>query len=687
VKRRGWIFASVVAAALGLGRAGKVCDLAFSECPSRYSAGIVKVPSEMIWLDSKIPLCQEFVQITNGNAKPPSIIFIIDNSGSMDENDPEVARFNVVSTLLDNIFTFAPSAEVGLVIFTRRLAFDHRENPFFKPAFPGDTAQHDSFVPLTALNKTFLDGRLGIDTLKALLKHDDKGNLNYVTKLPASRNNSGMGRSNTRDGTDISLGFQAAKVAMKDSKSDKGSQYFVFLSDGTPSTPDNGREGMINEFITGAATPSTFTVFFDTQNSTPLVPSTIVQMTGNIKANGYSPSNAKSAYWAINLPSSQLQSLLQTQVIGNVLSLPAAPKSASLAMGDTTYRSENMDSKNFVFPRHLALREDTTRMELTYTYTYVDTTGGKPETKEKTVPYALTFVRAPNAPLPAGAAQACRDQADISLYRNGQPISTVTADDATLEARLTMPDGSLCKDCKLEVTPSTNRVKDREPLVLTPNGGYESGTFQREVSLTPSLNDGRLQHLPGDSIILTYVSPENPLDRVRKAFPYTDVMTVLNVDKQNDFARTRFAPVVPFEPQFTLVAPAGMQAVPSDPTDHWRTEPGPMAPLDSLRYVGFTVEASRSFTVDMHVFSGFGEFVNKLTFTVTPGEFQKLEKGGTGSTRRMKVLWDSRARNGAMVGTGAYIIKTTVTLTRIPGIAEDKAIRTDYRRVGVLRSL
>jgi hypothetical protein len=33
------------------------------------------------------------------------------------------------------------------------------------------------------------------------------------------------------------------------------------------------------------------------------------------------------------------------------------------------------------------------------------------------------------------------------------------------------------------------------------------------------------------------------------------------------------------------------------------------------------------------------------------------------------------------------VMKSTVTLLKIPGIAEDNAIRTDYRRVGVLRSL
>lgn len=685
--RRTWLFAAIVGSALGISAAGRVCDLAFSECPNKFSKGVVKIPAEAIWLDAKIPFCNEFVQTNSSAIKPPSVVFIIDNSGSMDENDPAVARFDVVATLLENMSTFAPATEVSLVIFTRRLSFDHRENPYFRTAFPGDTSQHDSYVPLTALNKVFPDGRTGLDTLKALLKHDDKGNLTYVTKLAASRNNSGMGRSNTRDGTDISLGFMAGKQAMKDSKSDKANQFFIFLSDGTPSTPDNGREATLNEFIQGAAVPTTFTVFFDTQNSTPEVSSTIVQMTANIRQNDYSAANLKSAYWAINLPASQLQSLLQDQVIGNVLSLRVRPKEATLATGDSTFRNISMDTAQFFFAKHLALRSDTTRIQLDYTYSYMDSTGAKPVAVQKQVPYALTFVRAAGVPLPAGMGESCKEQANISLYHDGQPITTVTAADTGLEARLSMPDGSPCAGCTLEVMPSSPYVKDMETPVMAPMGGYLSGTFQREVNTSPSVGDGKLQHLPGDSIVVLFISPENPLDRVRRAFPYTDVATVLEVGRQNDYARAKYAPVSPFEPQWLLVAPPTVQAAPFAPSDHWRVLPGPLSPQDSLGYVGLNVEASRAFTVDVRVFTNLGQFVNKVAFTISPSEFLKLERTSRGSTRRIKVLWDSRSLNGYPVGTGAYVLKTTVTLLKVPGVAEDNAIRTDYRRVGVLRSL
>ena len=174
---------------MGICAAGHVCNLTFNDCPGKYTAGTIAIPNDVIWLDPKIPFCSEPVQITP-SGPPPSIVFIIDNSGSMDENDPEAARFSVVSSLLEHIATVAPSAEVGLVIFTRRLAFDHRENSYFKTAFPGDTTQHDSFVPLTPLNKIFTGGVNGLDTLKALLKHDERGNLTYVDRKSTRLNSS-----------------------------------------------------------------------------------------------------------------------------------------------------------------------------------------------------------------------------------------------------------------------------------------------------------------------------------------------------------------------------------------------------------------------------------------------------------------------------------------------------------------
>lgn len=278
-------------------------------------------------------------------AAATSIVFIIDNSGSMSVgesgspsdgfNDPQEARFTVVRTLLDTLAAKAPSTEVGMVIFTRRLQFDDRDDAYFKSAFPGDTSQHDAFVPLTALNRIFPNGKSGSDTLKELLSYTGHGNLVHATKFPASRPNTNLYPLNLRDGTDITLGFQAALVAMQDSKSDKSDQYLIFLSDGLPLSVDTPRIPLINDFINGAADPTTFTVFFNAATTNPIVPNNIQAMTDHIKANGYSTSNPKSTTFAIDQPGTQLQTLLQDQIL-NSISAPIK----SIRMGNRAASSQ-----------------------------------------------------------------------------------------------------------------------------------------------------------------------------------------------------------------------------------------------------------------------------------------------------------------------------------------------------------
>lgn len=661
---------------------GQVCDLAFDGCPRALAGGVIKVPPEYIRLDLRVPHCDEFIRLAGGNPKPPSIVFVIDNSGSMNENDPTAARFNVVASLLDDIRNAEPSAAVGLVVFTRRLSFDHRENAFFRTAFPRDTSQHDSFAPLTPLDKAFANGRTGLDTLKSLLKHDSEGNLIYATRLPASRANPVMNRLDTRNGTDISLGFLAAKEAMRDSKSDSAERFIVFLSDGAPSTPDYGREASVDEFTAGAGVPATFTVFFDTQDIRPVAPATIVQMTANIRANGYSSANSKSGYWAVNQPGTQLEEVLRNNVVGNVLSVPAKPKDLVLASGDSTFHAAARDDKGFVFTHRLNLQADTTRMVLDYAYTYIDSSNGGATAKEVIVPYPLTIVRAAG-PIPAGLGGSCRDQAQVGLYRDGQPITAVTVDDIRLEARLTPPESLDCKGCGLKV--SASRFHDSESLTLSAASGYLAGVFDREESAAPVPGDGRLQNTPSDSIIVEFVNPENPLDRVRRAYPYFGAPSLLKVAHENGLVRPFFRPPDPRGPAFVLVAPQAFRPAPRGPGDQWRLDPAPSA-QETERYASLTVTASRAFSVDMNVFSNLGTFVDRLEFAVTQGEFEKLSAGPAGHTRLLRVLWDGRSQAGNPVATGAYIVKTTVRLLPVPGVAGDNAETTEYRRVGILRS-
>jgi hypothetical protein len=673
----------VVLALAGLTPAAQVCNLVFDKCPGDFTAGTVTVPPNVIWLDAQVPVCNENIQIQTGtNSAVPSIVFVIDNSGSMNQSDPDESRFSVVKSMLDTIYRASPTAEVGLVVFTRRLSFDHRENPFFKTAFPGDTTQHDSFVPLTSLNKDMGAGHLAVDSLKALLTYSGSGDLLYATKLPDPRPNTRNGAPlDVRNGTDISLGFEAAKVALRDAKAAKADQYIIFLSDGEPRDVDTPREPFINDFQAGKDLPATFTVFFTGNPRDTTAPATIKTMTAAIKANGYSATNAKSAYWALNQPGVQLSTILQNSVLNPIFSNAAGkPRSALMTVGGTQYPSTSVDAKNFNFGKRIALSAaDQTTVNLVYTYTYDDS--GKSKTKE--VPYTLTVKRSANgATLPTGISSACQEQGDIALYNQGTPLNLVTADHTDLEVRLTLGAGEACNGCKVEIKPS--KSADRENVTLAAAGGYQKGNFGRETNASPVPGNGKLEHVPSDSIVVTYVNPDNSLDVIRKAFPYSDVSTQVVLIRHNDYTRGSDAITVTYKDQFVLVGPSNITPTPDD-AKNWNVIPALTAPKDSLRYVGNLIEASRPFRVEVTIFSNLGQFVNRIGFTVSQSEFMKLSKGLKNGTRQLRVLWDSRAANGRHAGTGAYIMKTTVTLLRIPGVAEDEAETTQFRRIGVLR--
>ncbi|MEO6098648.1 MAG: VWA domain-containing protein [Fibrobacteria bacterium] len=670
-------------------QSAQICNLVFAKCPSNFATATINVPKDVIWLDPVIPVCSENVQVVTGS-KPtsPSIMFIIDNSGSMSTgevddsnrgNDPDEARFRVVKALLDTIAMSAPTAEVGMAIFTRRLQFDHRDNPFFKTAFPADTSQHDSYVPLTTLNQDFGNGAKGVDTLKALLSYTGNGNLVYATKLPASRPSS-LAATNLRDGTDISLGFEAAKEAMKAAKAAPADQYFIFLSDGEPSTVDISRDAFRNDFIKGVGAATTFTIFFK-NSPNPTAPQTIIDMTEAIKINGYSTSNSKSAHFAINLPGSQLLTLLQNSILNPILAnTPGKPVTAVMEVGGTRYNSASVNTQNFTFPQRVPIGATQTTVNLTYTYQYTDS--GK--TKTKDVPYVLTLNRTNgSAPLVDGLTMACQEQGTISLFNKGNPVNIVTADHNDLDIHLTLANGETCNGCKVEVKPS--KSADRENVKLDPGSGYQTGNFGRETNATAVPGDNKLQHLPTDSIIVTYVNPDNPLDVIRKAFPYSDVSTVLNVIRHNDYSRAGdLVPPVTGQ-QFVLVTSGAVTASPTQGAKNWSMLPALLTAKDSLRYVGNVIQASRAFKCEIQIFTNLGQFVNKIDFTIPQTEFAKLAKSPKGNTRQLRVLWDNRTSSGNLAGTGAYVLKTTVTLLRIPGIAEDEAVSTDYRVVGVLR--
>jgi hypothetical protein len=315
-------------------------------------------------------------------------------------------------------------------------------------------------------------------------------------------------------------------------------------------------------------------------------------MNANIRANGYSTGNPRSNLWAMDARTDDILALLTNSVLNPIFAnKPATPASASLVSGGTTLASSGMDGGNFIFPSKVPLSPNQTTVALTYNYTYTDS--GK--TKTHVATFNVNIRRVPGGKPPAGVTTICRDEADITLFHEGKQINLVTADHANLEVRLALPSGETCTNCKVTIQPHANRAgKDNQEVPVASQGGNYRGTFGRETSNSPVPGDGKLQHLPTDSIVVTWVNPLNPLDVVRKAFPYSDVSTSLKVVNHNVYSLVDNSLPASERKQWVLVGPPAVKVTPEGPADCCRVVPA-LSPKDSVQYVGIKVTASRSF--------------------------------------------------------------------------------------------
>lgn len=108
---------------------------------------------------------------------------------------------------------------------------------------------------------------------------------------------------------------------------------------------------------------------------------------------------------------------------------------------------------------------------------------------------------------------------------------------------------------------------------------------------------------------------------------------------------------------------------------------------DSLSRIGVVIEASRPFTTDIRIYSNLGQFVDRIAFTIPSSQFEQLPPGSRPKTRSLRVLWDNRTATGAPAGTGAYVLKTRVTLKPLAGETNAGTLtRIDYRIVALLRN-
>jgi hypothetical protein len=356
--------------------ADQSCTFRLTSCPESFNGTNIIVPTKVNAFAPGFYVCSpEKVYVdTNANTAPPSIMFVIDNSNSMngkrnatEPRDLDGARFEVTSAIIDTIYKMHPKAEVGLTVFTEFLFFDTKDEhviPLPYASFPFDQPKNQGYLPLHKLDSAVSGGKRWVDIVKEYLKTKDTviRNTNFVqpcTTAILTHNPS----FDYYGYTNINIAFEAAKFAMAKTTNAKEKQFVIFLSDGEPNhawplTKDNS-------FVSGTNMPTTFTIYFVPKNES--VPGSIKDMTSNIRSNGYSTNNKISAYYGIQASHDALLTMLLDNALNPILNtLKQDP--TTLKLNNVVYSDYRKADSVFWIPGGLPLKDGTTHfaMEIKY---------------------------------------------------------------------------------------------------------------------------------------------------------------------------------------------------------------------------------------------------------------------------------------------------------------------------------
>jgi hypothetical protein len=402
------------------------CIMSFSDCPETFKGQTILVPEDVIGLSPSILACKD--STVNSISATPSILFIIDNSSSMyNTNDKTGARYNVTRDILDSITTKWPKAEVGLVIFSGTLIFDtttsstYYYTKYFKAISTAfDSTPSQAYLPFLTLNQNY-DGRTGRSILSDALKTKTVNNKVLLNYTPSA--------FSANSGTNINIGFLAAREAFKNARNPANQQYIIFLSDGGSNTTSGSYPTDYYQDSTRGI-PMTYTVFFPAGQ----VPTSLQTMTNSIKNNNYSATNPQSGITSINASYQNLLTILMNNVINKIVFQSVPYKLMINTVSSTTYINEH-----FIFPDTFDLVTGANQFVMKVTYRTTNPSTGLPA--DTTKQFDFSVQRSPGVTNPpAGIDLAC---AEIDSLR------IVAGSNNTLLQSLSMRIGA--KDTTLKV--------------------------------------------------------------------------------------------------------------------------------------------------------------------------------------------------------------------------------------------
>ncbi|MBN1982257.1 MAG: VWA domain-containing protein [Chitinivibrionales bacterium] len=509
-------------------QAEEVCKFASTQSPELLNAKVIKVPSNSVAMDNMVYVKDFFSELTKGSAS--SVFFVIDNSSSMTTQpgtDRWGSRFTVARALLDTFFNKNPDIEVGFATFMNQHYFFKNDDAEIIDEYPA--ASQAGYLKLLKLNGQYQstsNKKTGYEILKHYLQTDSSKENSMTTYMALKyRPSWAMLQPAQNQGTNITFGFEAAKQALQASKYAKENRFIIFFSDGEATQPKDDNATMM-KFKAGTDVPTTFSIFFTGGDS---VPSSIKEMTENIKKNNYSASNPLSNLWSIKTDFATLMGLLMKNVIPMIIKQTTSTTPQKIEVNGSI-NSSDWSNKNFKFEKLFPLIGKTTPFSYGINYKIVKDSilpnGQKIQVGIKDTALSIKFsaeIQSDNTI--KDSIRVARWGRKINFFADNTEITMVSMDMKELEIRFSEYKVDTLygyTDPTVTIKTTSGSLQDSETFALKKENDYYTVKFSRSIS-TPGPDNKTLEHNLKDTFIVTWKNKDLPLDTLRYTLPFFGV--------------------------------------------------------------------------------------------------------------------------------------------------------------------
>ncbi|MDB5051859.1 MAG: von Willebrand factor type domain [Fibrobacteres bacterium] len=427
----------------------------------------------------------------------------------------------------------------------------------------------------------------------------------------------------------------------------------VFISDGAPN--DGGRNGYL------AIVDSTIPIFSIFLGHTSTADTANLKQLSDLTHGTFNRVDPKNIAGINQVMQSIIQSLLLTtvprsiEVTNTSLAPPQISRSTNLVRNADSSMSLSLDSI-------IGLRLGSNDLQVKITMN---------DTLTRT--YAVK-VQADGPIAPASTSEVtCYDPPVLTLLNaQGKPDTAYLSGTADYTVKLTRATNDLSSVLVTSVSRDSARGPawgDAESVLLNLAGAgntYQGAQPLNGGSVTPTAHNGTLESDASGKVILSWVHPRDPREFANYELPGQRIPVIppfIEVERVRDVTRGE---VIDGAIQDPVVVYGGANLVRTSPDSAHVTYGGCLSncTTESIRLgdpgkiPSFVFKTASPFSYAVKIYDNLGNFVNESNGSVDAAKWLTMPRKGDSVAVVMSVL--PVARNGAMVGSGVYILRAII---------------------------